>query len=132
MLVLADLAVRPRMASSFCGGGQGGLDRGDLTEPALFPCLLEPVGEVCADLLQTWHLSCVDPEKGTSDTGIFMRARGPEVAAAGPQGDLAQLEMREELVPFGSREFTVFLARPFGPSAGDERPVVGDDVFWVD
>ena len=42
------------------GGGQGGLDRGDLAEPALVPGLLEPVGEVRADLLQARHLGRVN------------------------------------------------------------------------
>jgi hypothetical protein len=53
-----------------CGSGQGGLDRGDLPEPPLFLCLPEPVGEVRADLLQTRHLSWIDPEEGASDTGL--------------------------------------------------------------
>jgi hypothetical protein len=61
-----------------------------------------------------------------------MRAWGPEVAAAGPQGDLAQLEVREELVPFGGGEITVLFAGPLGAAAGDERPVMGDHVFGVD
>src|SRR5258707_12659427 len=56
------------------GGGQGGLDRGDLTEPALLPGLLEPVAQAGVDLLQPWGLSRVDPEQGASDTGHF-RAR---------------------------------------------------------
>jgi hypothetical protein len=33
-----------------CGGGQGGLDRGDLAEPALVSGFLEPVAEVGVDL----------------------------------------------------------------------------------
>jgi hypothetical protein len=61
-----------------------------------------------------------------------MRARGPEVAAAGPQGDFTQLEMREEFVPFGGGQITVFFTRPLGPAAGDERPMMGDYVFGVD
>ncbi len=61
-----------------------------------------------------------------------MRAWGPEVAAAGPQGNFPQLEMREELVPFGSGQITVFFTRPLGPAAGDERPMMGDHVFGVD
>jgi hypothetical protein len=115
-----------------CGGGQGGLDRGDLAEPALFPRLPEPVAQVGVDLFQPRLLGRVDPEEGASDTGIFMRAWRPEVAAAGPEGYLAQLEVGKELVPFGGGEFTVFFAGPFGAAAGDERPVMGDDVFGVD
>ena len=52
------------------GGSQGGLDRGDLAEPALVPGLLEPVGEVRADLLQAPHLGRVNPEEGTSDAPL--------------------------------------------------------------
>jgi hypothetical protein len=77
-----------------CGGGQGGLDRGDLAEPALFSGLPEPVAEVGADLFQPRYLGRVDAEEGASDTGIFMRAWGPEVAAAGPQGNFPQLEAK--------------------------------------
>src|SRR6266496_4927565 len=52
------------------GGGQGGLDRGDLAEPVLVPGLLEPVGEVRADRLQARHLGRVNPEEGTSDAPL--------------------------------------------------------------
>src|SRR5712691_59949 len=114
------------------GGGQSGLDRGDLAEPALVPGLLEPVGEVSADLLQARHLGRVNPEEGTSDTGVFMRTWRSVVTAADPEGDLAQLEVGQELVPFGNGELPVFFAGPFGPAAGDERPVVGDHVLGVD
>ncbi len=41
------------------GGGQGGLDGGDLAEPALVPGLLEAVDEVGVDLLEAWHLGRV-------------------------------------------------------------------------
>jgi hypothetical protein len=61
-----------------------------------------------------------------------MRARRPEVAAAGPEGYLPQLEVGEELVPLGGGEIAVLFAGPLGAAAGDECPVVGDDVFGVD
>ncbi|WP_406447150.1 hypothetical protein OG782_00265 [Streptomyces sp. NBC_00876] len=38
------------------GGGEAGLDRGDLAEPALFLGLLEAVDQVRADLLQAGPL----------------------------------------------------------------------------
>ena len=72
-------------------GGPGGLDRGDLAKPALVFGLLEPVAEIGADFFQPRHLSWVNAEERASDTGIFMRAWGAEVAAAGPQSDLPQL-----------------------------------------
>jgi hypothetical protein len=52
------------------GGGHGGLDRGDLAEPALFLCLLGPVVQVGADLFQSRYLGWVDAEEGASDTGF--------------------------------------------------------------
>jgi hypothetical protein len=65
MLVLADLVVSSRMSRSFCAAAaRGGLDRGDLAEPALFPGLLEPAAEVGVDLPQPEHLGWVDPEEG--------------------------------------------------------------------
>lgn len=41
------------------GGGHGGLDGGDLAEPALVLGLLEAVDEVGVDLLEAWHLGWV-------------------------------------------------------------------------
>src|ERR1035438_1416759 len=101
-------------------------------EPALFLCLLEPVAQVGVDLFQAGHLGWVNAEEGASDTRIFMRTWGPEVTAAGPQRNFPQLEMREELVPFGSGQITVLFTRPLGPAAGDKRPMMGDHVFGVD
>jgi hypothetical protein len=51
------------------------------------------------------------------------------VASAGAESDLPQLEVGKELVPFGSGELTVFFAGSFGAAAGDEGPVVRDDVL---
>jgi hypothetical protein len=41
-------------------GGHGGLDRGDLAEPALLLGLAESVGEVGVDLFQPRDLSWID------------------------------------------------------------------------
>ena len=84
------------------------------------------------DLLQPRHLSWVDPEERASDTGVFVRTRGAVVAAAHPEGDLPELEMGQEFVPFARGQVAVFFAGPLGPAAGDECPVVGDHVFGVD
>jgi hypothetical protein len=51
----------------FLPGAQGGLDRGDLTEPALVFGLLEPVAEVCVNLFQPWYLSWVNPKERAPD-----------------------------------------------------------------
>src|SRR6266704_2747267 len=61
-----------------------------------------------------------------------MRARGAEVPGADAQGDLAELEVVQELVPLSRGEVTVFFAGAKGASPGDEGPVVGDDVLGVE
>jgi hypothetical protein len=60
-----------------------------------------------------------------------MRTWRAVVPAADPEGDFAQLEVGQELIPLGGGELTVFLAGPLGAAPGDERPVVGDDVLGV-
>jgi hypothetical protein len=44
------------------GGGQCGLDRGDLAEPALLLGLVKPADEVGVDTSQSRHLSWANPE----------------------------------------------------------------------
>src|SRR6476660_8361082 len=61
-----------------------------------------------------------------------MRTWGSEVAAAAAKGDLPQLEVGQEFVPFLGAEVAVFLARPLGSAAGDEGPMMRDHVFGVD
>ena len=61
-----------------------------------------------------------------------MRTRRSVVASADPEGDLPQLEVGEEFIPFGGAELAVFFAGPFGSAAGDESPMVGDHVLGVD
>ena len=45
-----------------CCGCQGGLDRGDLAEPAVLLGLVEPVEEVGVDPFQSRHLGWVNSE----------------------------------------------------------------------
>ena len=66
------------------------------------------------------------------ETTVLMNARSPEVPGADPEGDLAELEVVQELVPFFGAEVAVLFAGAQGAAAGDEGPVVGDDVFGVD
>ncbi|MEU7900521.1 hypothetical protein AB0B45_47790 [Nonomuraea sp. NPDC049152] len=73
-------------------GGEGGLDGGDFTEPALILGLGETVDEVGVDLFESGLLSWVNAKEGASDAGVFMHARGSEVAAAYSERDLSQLE----------------------------------------
>src|SRR5262245_19099998 len=63
---------------------------------------------------------------------MFMDARGAVVAGADAEGDLAQFEVAEELVPFFRGEVAVLLAGALRAAAGDEGSVVGDDVLGVD
>ena len=60
-----------------------------------------------------------------------MRAWRAEVPGAHSQGDLAELEVVEELVPLAGREVTVLFAGAQRGAAGDEGPVVYD-VLGVD
>jgi hypothetical protein len=52
----------PHRDEPLFGSGDGGLDRGDLAEPALLLGLLESVGEVDVDLFQSRQLGRVDPK----------------------------------------------------------------------
>lgn len=52
------------------GGGEAGLDRGDLAEPPLFLGLAEPVEQVCVDLLKPGHLRGVGPQDRAADAGF--------------------------------------------------------------
>src|SRR5271169_2249761 len=61
-----------------------------------------------------------------------MGARSAEVPGADAQGDLAELEVVQELVPLAGGEVTVFFAGAESASPGDEGPVVGHDVLGVD
>jgi hypothetical protein len=66
---------------------------------------------------------------------VLVHAWGPERAAAGAGGDLAEFEMAEELGPFLVGGDAVFLAWPQGPAASQERQVgldrlVGVDRYW--
>jgi hypothetical protein len=70
------------------GSGQGGLDRGDFTEPALILGFLETVGQVGVDLFQPWHLGRVDAKERASDTGfseLQARGHGSTCGSLGPR-----------------------------------------------
>ena len=64
--------------------------------------------------------------------GVLVDAGGVVGAAAVAQGDLAPLEVAEELVPFLVGGDPVFGSGQQGPAAGDERPVAADDFLGVD
>src|SRR6266851_6285695 len=94
------------------GGAQGGLDRGDLAEPALVFGLLEPVAEVGVDLFQPWYLSWVNPKERAPDASVFMRTWRSIVTAADAERDFP--ELRDSL-HLSSRQGR---SRDFSPRAG--------------
>lgn len=55
-----------------------------------------------------------------------------KVPGADPESDLSELEVVQELVPFFRGEVAVLFAGTQSAPAGDEGPMVGDDVFRVD
>jgi hypothetical protein len=63
---------------------------------------------------------------------VLVDARGGVGAAAGADGDLAALEVAEELLPFLLGRCPVFLAGTNRATAGDECPVAVDDFLGID
>jgi hypothetical protein len=61
-----------------------------------------------------------------------MNAGRSERAAAGADGDLAALEVAEELLPFLVGRDAVFVGGPHGAAAGEERQVGLDGLVGVD
>jgi len=112
--------------------GKGGFQAGDLAEPALAAGLGDAGLEVIADLQQPGLLCWIRPKLRAPDATVFMSAQGAEVPGADPECHLAELEMVQELVPLFGCEIPVLFAGTQGAAAGDEGPVVGDDVFGVD
>ena len=110
------------------GGLESGFQPGDLAEPAFAAGLGDAGLEVVADLQQPGLLGRVRPKLRASDATVLMNARGAEVPGTDPESNLAELEVVHELVPFVGGEVAVFFAGAQGAAAGDEGPVVGDDV----
>jgi hypothetical protein len=108
------------------------LNRSDFAEPAVLSGLAEAVDEISVDLLQPGHLRWVNSKEWASDADVLVHARRSVVAAAGSECDLAQLEVGQKFLPLLGVEVAVLLAGPFGPTAGDEGPMVGGDVLRID
>src|SRR5215475_8347520 len=92
------------------GGLQGGFQSGDLAEPALAAGLGDTGLEVVADLQQPRLLGRVRAKLRAPDTAVLMNARGAKVPGADPQGDLAELEVVQELVPLFRGKVAVLFA----------------------
>ncbi|MGW7574373.1 hypothetical protein [Streptomyces sp. NPDC054765] len=63
---------------------------------------------------------------------MFVLARGSVGAAAGAQGDLAQLEALLEVAPLLLGGLPVLLGGPLGPAAVEEAAVGPDQVVLED
>jgi len=66
------------------------------------------------------------------EAGVFVDAGGGVGTAASTEGELAVLEMTEELVPFLLGGHPVFLGRAQRAASGDERAVPIDDFRGID
>jgi hypothetical protein len=102
------------------GGLKGGLQPGDLAEPAFAASFADAGLQVVADLQQPGLLGWLRAELRAPDTAVLMDARSPEVPGADSQGDLAELEVVQELIPLFGGEITVLFTGANGAPAGDE------------
>jgi hypothetical protein len=64
--------------------------------------------------------------------GVLVGAGGPVGAAAGPEGDLAPLEVLLELAPFLVGRLAVLGLGPDGPALVEECPVTADEIVLED
>ena len=81
-------------------GFEADLEALDLAVPSVVAGFDDPLGQVPGDLGQARSLSRIDPEDGTSDTGVLVAARRSVRPGAGPEGHLAFLEVLLEFLPF--------------------------------
>lgn len=84
------------------------------------------------DLFEARHLVWIGPKLGASDARVFTDTGAAVVAGADAEGDLSELEVAEEFLPFIWGEAAVLLAGALGSATCDEGPVVGDDIVGVD
>lgn len=104
------------------GSGRGGLDRGDLAQPALLLASASRSTRLAWISSSRGFWAGSPPKEWASDARIFVLARGSVVATTGSEGHFPQFEVGEELVPCGGGELTVFFAGSLGATTGDERP----------
>ena len=84
-------------------------------------------GQVAADLSEAGPLGGVRAQQRAAQAGVLVDARGVVGAAAVAEGDLAALEMAEEVGPFLVCRGPVFPGGAQCPAAGDEGAVAVDD-----
>ncbi|GAA3352683.1 hypothetical protein GCM10017744_002700 [Streptomyces antimycoticus] len=80
--------------------GKAHLQPFHLAEPSFAFGFGDAGEEVVADLDEPVALGGAGPEHRGADAGVFVNAGGAERAAAGADGDLAPLEVAENLLPF--------------------------------
>src|SRR5262249_28326725 len=100
--------------------------------PALAFGLGDAGSEVGMYLVESVALAGVDAQHRAADAAVLVDAAGSVGTAAVAEGELAALEVAEELFPFGVGRGAVLGAGPQCPAAGDEPPVPADDFLGVD
>jgi hypothetical protein len=106
------------------GAGQADFQSFGLAEPVMVFGFGDAVGQVAADLGEAGPLGGVGAQQRA---GVLVDARGVIGTAAVAEGDLAALEVAEELGPLLICRGPVFPGGAQCPAAGDEGPVAVDD-----
>ena len=94
------------------GCGEADLQSFGLAGPAFAFGLGDAGGEAVADFLEPLPLGGVDAQQRAADAAVLVDAAGSVGPAAVAEGELAALEVAEELLPFGVGRGAVFLAGP--------------------
>src|ERR1700679_1908676 len=90
------------------GAGEADLEAFCFAGPAFVFCLGDACGEAGADVAEPVALGGVDAEHRAADAAVLVDAAGAVCPAAFAEGELAALEVAEELLPFGVGRGTVF------------------------
>src|SRR5215471_9243030 len=125
-------AAAASASASFAPAAAADLEAFCFAGPAFVFCLGDACGEAGADVAEPVPLGGVDAEHRAADAAVLVDAAGSVGPAAVAEGELAALEVAEELLPFGVGRGAVFGAGPQCPAAGDEPPVPADDFLGVD
>src|SRR5689334_22627130 len=113
------------------GAGQADLESFGFAVPAFAFGFGDAGDQVVVDLGDAGPLGGRGPVHAAPQAAVLVNARGPERAAAGAGGDLAEFEMAEELGPFFVGGGPAFLAGPQGAAPGQECQVGLDCLVGV-
>jgi len=100
--------------------------------PALAFGLGDAGGEAVSYFLKPVPLGGVDAQHRAADAAVLVDAAGSVCPPAVAEGELAALEVAEELLPFGVGRGAVFGAGPQCAAAGEEGQVGLDGLVGVD